>query len=572
MNNFDQLRKIFDKREKKKIHFYLILTIINPIIEVVGIGSLVGLILFFFNSIDSNFNLVFETLNLEWLKFSLTFTIQEILYLVIVIFIIKAIYSLLYSYYETKLRNDLVAQKSKHAFNHFINTSYIKIKDTTKAEVYNLSVLEAARVVDYIIGLTIFIRELILLLLLFVSLLLLNIYYTSFLFSTLITFTGLIYYFFNKKMYIVGKNLRIFGLNLANTVNETISSFKALKLLNKTVFFVNKFNLITDQRQLNLFSQQYVKKLPRIIFEAYLVVIVCFTILLFYSEENMEEIISYIAILGLISSRLLPSFTNINTIYATVKFNEASINNFYNKIFLDQKKTIENEGEHKLLKIKDINKISVLDLDYSYDGKKKIIDSLSFEIFKGEIFGIFGRSGSGKSTLVDILSGLIKPKKGKIFINQNEDIKDFLASWRSVIGYVPQTPLLLNDTIENNICLGVEKNKINREKLREVIDIMDLTSLIEDNNKSQNIFVGESGNKLSGGQRQRVSIARTLYFNPKILIFDEATSSLDENSENEIFNLVTKLKNDHIIVLISHNEKIRQLCKKSINLDDYNEK
>jgi ABC-type multidrug transport system fused ATPase/permease subunit len=572
MNNFDQLRKIFDKREKKKIHFYLILTIINPIIEVVGIGSLVGLILFFFNSIDSNFNLVFETLNLEWLKFSLTFTIQEILYLVIVIFIIKAIYSLLYSYYETKLRNDLVAQKSKHAFNHFINTSYIKIKDTTKAEVYNLSVLEAARVVDYIIGLTIFIRELILLLLLFVSLLLLNIYYTSFLFSTLITFTGLIYYFFNKKMYIVGKNLRIFGLNLANTVNETISSFKALKLLNKTVFFVNKFNLITDQRQLNLFSQQYVKKLPRIIFEAYLVVIVCFTILLFYSEENMEEIISYIAILGLISSRLLPSFTNINTIYATVKFNEASINNFYNKIFLDQKKTIENEGEHKLLKIKDINKISVLDLDYSYDGKKKIIDSLSFEIFKGEIFGIFGRSGSGKSTLVDILSGLIKPKKGKIFINQNEDIKDFLASWRSVIGYVPQTPLLLNDTIENNICLGVEKNKINREKLREVIDIMDLTSLIEDNNKSQNIFVGESGNKLSGGQKQRVSIARTLYFNPKILILDEATSSLDENSENEIFNLVTKLKNDHIIVLISHNEKIRQLCKKSINLDDYNEK
>ena len=572
MNNFDQLRKIFDKREKKKIYFYLILTIINPIIEVAGIGSLVGLILFFFNSIDSNFNLVFETLNLEWLKFSLTFTIQEILYLVIVIFIIKAIYSLLYSYYETKLRNDLVAQKSKHAFNHFINTSYIKIKDTTKAEVYNLSVLEAARVVDYIIGLTIFIRELILLLLLFVSLLLLNIYYTSFLFSTLITFTGLIYYFFNKKMYIVGKNLRIFGLNLANTVNETISSFKALKLLNKTVFFVNKFNLITDQRQLNLFSQQYVKKLPRIIFEAYLVVIVCFTILLFYSEENMEEIISYIAILGLISSRLLPSFTNINTIYATVKFNEASINNFYNKIFLDQKKTIENEGEHKLLKIKDINKISVLDLDYSYDGKKKIIDSLSFEIFKGEIFGIFGRSGSGKSTLVDILSGLIKPKKGKIFINQNEDIKDFLASWRSVIGYVPQTPLLLNDTIENNICLGVEKNKINREKLREVIDIMDLTSLIEDNNKSQNIFVGESGNKLSGGQKQRVSIARTLYFNPKILILDEATSSLDENSENEIFNLVTKLKNDHIVVLISHNEKIRQLCKKSINLDDYNEK
>ena len=570
MNNFDQLRKIFDKREKKKIHFYLILTIINPIIEVVGIGSLVGLILFFFNSIDSNFNLVFETLNLEWLKFSLTFSIQEILYLIIIIFIIKAIYLLLYSYYETKLRNDLVAQKSKHAFNHFINTSYIKIKDTTKAEVYNLSVLEAARVVDYIIGLTIFIRELILLLLLFISLLLLNIYYTSFLFSTLIAFTGLIYYFFNKKMYIVGKNLRIFGLNLANTVNETISSFKALKLLNKTAFFVNKFNLITDARQLNMFSQQYVKKLPRIIFEAYLVVIVCFTILLFYSEENMEEIISYIAILGLISSRLLPSFTNINTIYATVKFNEASINNFYNKIFLDQKKIIENEDQDKLLMIKDINKISVLDLDYSYDGKKKIIDSLSFEIVKGEIFGIFGRSGTGKSTLVDILSGLIEPKKGNIIINQSRNIKTFITTWRSMIGYVPQTPLLINDTIINNICLGVEETKINRERLREVIDITNLASLIEDNN--QNLSVGESGVKLSGGQKQKISIARTLYFNPEILILDEATSSLDKKAEDEIFDLVVKLKNDHIVIIISHDEKIKRLCSKSIDLGKYNEK
>jgi ATP-binding cassette, subfamily B, bacterial PglK len=570
MNNFDQLKKVFDKREKKKIYFYLILTIINPIIEVVGIGSLAGLILFFFNSIDSNFNLGFETLNLEWLKFSLTFSIQEILYLIIIIFIIKAIYLLLYSYYETKLRNDLVAQKSKYAFNHFINTSYIKIKDTTKSEVFNLSILEAARVVDYIIGLTIFIRELILLLLLFVSLLLLNIYYTSFLFSTLITFTGLIYYFFSKKMYIVGNNLRIFQQNLTNTVNETVSSVKALKLLNKTAFFINKFNLITDERKLNMFSQQYVKKLPRIIFEAYLVVIVCSTILLFYSEENMEEIISYIAILGLISSRLLPSFTNINTIYATVKFNEASINNFYNKIFLDQKKIIENEDQDKLLMIKDINKISVLDLDYSYDGKKKIINSLSFEIVKGEIFGIFGRSGTGKSTLVDILSGLIEPKKGNIIINQSRNIKTFITTWRSMIGYVPQTPLLINDTIINNICLGVEETKINRERLREVIDITNLASLIEDNN--QNLPVGESGVKLSGGQKQKISIARTLYFNPEILILDEATSSLDKKAEDEIFDLVVKLKNDHIVIIISHDEKIKRLCSKSIDLGKYNEK
>lgn len=139
-----------------------------------------------------------------------------------------------------------------------------------------------------------------------------------------------------------------------------------------------------------------------------------------------------------------------------------------------------------------------------------------------------------------------------------------------MIGYVPQTPLLINDTIINNICLGVEETKINRERLREVIDITNLASLIEDNN--QNLPVGESGVKLSGGQKQKISIARTLYFNPEILILDEATSSLDKKAEDEIFDLVVKLKNDHIVIIISHDEKIKRLCSKSIDLGKYNEK
>ena len=107
-----------------------------------------------------------------------------------------------------------------------------------------------------------------------------------------------------------------------------------IDILNKKSFFINNFNLTTDIRQTNVFIQQYIKKLPRIIFEAYMVIAICSTILIFYSEEEFNQIISYIAILGLISSRVLPSFSNFNTIYSTVKFNEASIDNYFNKFYL----------------------------------------------------------------------------------------------------------------------------------------------------------------------------------------------------------------------------------------------
>ena len=422
MSKWHQLDKIFNKTEKAQIFIYLFFSIFNPLIEVIGLGSIVALILFFFDNIDSNFNLFIHKFNIENIRLSEQFTIHEILYFIILIFLIKATYMVFFSYFETKIRNNLVANKSKHAFENFINKPYLQVISTTKSEVFNSSVLEAARIVDFIIGIAMMMREIILLTILFFSLLLINTIYTSFLFTTLILFFVLIYFIFNKKMYIIGEELRILQRSLVDQVNEVFSSIKVIDILNKKHFFSKKFNLTTEIRKKNIFLQQYIKKLPRIVFEAYLVIAICSTILIFYSEENFSQIISYIAVLGLISSRVLPSFTNLNVTYSTMKFNEASIDNFFLKFYSD--KNINYKKKEITNKLDQVNSIKIFDLNFSYEGKKKIINSLNIEIIKGEILGVL----ADQDQYLQIFFAVYNSTKSKIIINDELNINDQLES------------------------------------------------------------------------------------------------------------------------------------------------
>ena len=241
--------------------------------------------------------------------------------------------------------------------------------------------------------------------------------------------------------------------------------------------------------------------------------------------------------------------------YSTIKFNEASLNNYYKKFFDNKIENNNNFQKKKIDLIQDIESIKVRNLKFSY-GKKKIVESINLDIKKGKIFGIFGRSGSGKSTLIDIISGLITPNGGEIFFNENKKIDENLINWQSCLGYVSQEPLLLNDTINKNICLGVDENKINYEKLNNIIKIIGINQLQEDSRLANEKNIGE-----------RIAIARTLYFDPKVIIFDEATSSLDAEAEKQILNLIVSLKNERIIIIISHNEKIKNICDDFLDLD-----
>ena len=148
-----------------------------------------------------------------------------------------------------------------------------------------------------------------------------------------------------------------------------------------------------------------------------------------------------------------------------------------------------------------------------------------------------GRSGSGKSTLIDVLLGLVKPHRGKILINNNDLNERNLKSWQNKIGYVPQDIYLLDSSIYENIAFGTPYDEINKDQVKKVCKISQISSYIEEElENSYDQVIGERGIKLSGGQRQRIGIARALYNDPEIVIFDEATSSLDNKTEKEIID------------------------------------
>ena len=199
-----------------------------------------------------------------------------------------------------------------------------------------------------------------------------------------------------------------------------------------------------------------------------------------------------------------------------------------------------------------ILEIKIRNLSFDY-GEKDILKGLNFNLINGQTIGIIGESGAGKTTLLNILSGLIKPRDGEILINNKlMDLNQY--EMNNVVGYVPQTPYLIDDTILNNIAFGEFDENIDITKVHSVIKETELNSLIHNLEKGIYSMVGESGLKLSGGQRQRICIARALYKNPLILILDEPTSSLDQKTSDEIMKTLKNTR-DLIKIIVTHKEK-----------------
>jgi len=186
------------------------------------------------------------------------------------------------------------------------------------------------------------------------------------------------------------------------------------------------------------------------------------------------------------------------------------------------------------------------------------------EIIKGERVGVIGESGSGKSSLINLLLGLIEPRKGQILIDDVRLNDGNITSWRSKIGYIPQQIYLIDSSIRDNI---VFFNDYDNEKFDKCIEKANLAHFISEDIDDR---IGENGIMLSGGQAQRVAIARALYISPDIIILDEATSALDKETEREIINEIYQLDKDITVIIISHNEGILDKCDKIIRVSDQN--
>ncbi len=267
-------------------------------------------------------------------------------------------------------------------------------------------------------------------------------------------------------------------------------------------------------------------------------------------------------LITLILIRTLPAFVNINIGITALNYNSETYKNTLSNLNEVKKEELLEKPEK--IEISDIKNISLSNIDFSYDQNKTILKNISLELKKGKITGIVGKTGSGKSTLVDIITGLLHSTEGSLKLN-GKIINDISIG---PVSYITQESILVDDTIINNICFGVKEQKINKKKYDEAVKISQLEEFIDQLKNKENTFVGDRGIRISGGQKQRIGIARAIYNDSEILILDEATSALDYETEKKILDAIGKLKNNKIIIMITHRLSALNLCDEVVLLDN----
>ena len=342
------------------------------------------------------------------------------------------------------------------------------------------------------------------------------------------------------------------------TFQESLGGIGDIKLRNLENFFLNNFKKENKIVSSIFTKQRWVSELPFYFLELLAVLgLVLIVIVVIFQLGHINNVIMSLALFTGAAFKLIPSTNRILHAYSYIKFAEPIFRLFDYEL----KELIPEIVEKNKPVLLDFNhSINFMDINYKYPKSKKfILKNLNLKILPKSSVGISGQSGVGKSTLVKLLIGFFMPSKGSISVGNN-NIFENLINWRKSIGYVPQSTFLIDDSILKNIAFGIDEKKINYEKVHDILKICQLEQFVENLPKKLNSLVGEVGVKISGGEKQRIGIARALYNDPKILVLDEATSSLDSDTENKILECFKKLKGKITIISIAHKESSLSFC------------
>ena len=280
---------------------------------------------------------------------------------------------------------------------------------------------------------------------------------------------------------------------------------------------------------------------------------------------KLDAVISLILLYLVAALRIYPSLNNLIMIRLGLIQNRISIKKISDEIL---KSNISSEDIFDRIEKFDFNdQIEIKNLNYKYPNRSVTLKNINLTIKKNDIIGIIGKTGSGKSTLVKILMGLIDPSEGQINID-GQEIKKEKYKWQNTFAYVPQNFHILDNSILDNVIFGHQYNEINKNLLINALKFASLDNFVNELPEKINTQVGPNGKKLSGGQAQRLGIARAIYQNRDIMIFDESTNSLDHKTEKEILDKIYNLRGSKTVIIITHNKDLLVKCDKIYNIEN----
>lgn len=353
-------------------------------------------------------------------------------------------------------------------------------------------------------------------------------------------------------------------------MNEGFGGIKDILLLGRDDNFINKFNHAGRSIAYSQGTNATLAAVPRYFVElfAFGSMIALVLYLIVNHDGDLGMILPIISVYALATFKLLPAFQLIYASAAQIRGNIAAFESIQQDLSdAIRVKSERLDQENSSLKLK--QQISLKNITFTYPEKSNAaLKTVNIVIPVNNVVGIVGKSGSGKSTIIDIILGLIQPQEGELNIDTTIINNHNRRQWQNIIGFVPQNIFLSEGTIAENVAFGIPHNQIDTKNVQQALELSQLNDLVEGLEYGIETKIGERGVKLSGGQRQRIGIARALYHQADVLVFDEATSSLDGISEKKIMEAIYNLSGQKTIIIIAHRLKTVQKCDKIFFMDN----
>jgi ATP-binding cassette, subfamily B, bacterial PglK len=563
------LKQILQRAQKKCIGLLVIISIISSILDAISVGLVLPLLSIIIDKNFINNNLLIKLFS--FLQVS-DYEDKIIVFSCILIcfYLMKTllqVFILAYqsNYYASAIQNlsvDLLEKYLRADYLFHVNSNSSELIRNIKTEIPLIFSRVLAGVIN-ILSDTVLLVGIVAVLLIFDPL-------TTIIGFVTLGFINLLFFKSIKhKIKILGEVRQAQEAESYKWINQSLGGIKELKVLDRIKYFINKSSDSYAKLRNSAVYSDIMGKAPKIVIEGLaLTMLVSLTLVLILTTRSAELVIPRIALFSAALFKLMPAVNRLMGETINVRFSRPALDiiiDAYNNIKQCEMDIIDlNQGDAPLL----FSEIKINKLYYRYPGtEKKIISDFSLTIQKNESIGIIGSSGSGKTTLLNILLGLLSPQSGSIMIN-NIDILKKRNQWKKMIGFVPQDIFLLDDTIRANVAYGIEAGLINDDTIWEVLELAQIADFIRDMPDQLDTTVGDRGVRLSGGQRQRIGIARALWNDPEILIFDEATSSLDNETEADITKAIDSLMNKKTIIIVAHRLTTLKNCNRIISIEN----
>lgn len=553
-----KLSFILNKEQKRYCVLIFTMCLIMAGFEVVGISAVVPII----QAVVSADNLMTQPYiapisTLLHLKTS-TEVIICICIVIGIIYIVKNLYAVLYVWasakFSNKIRRELAVQVlrayMKQGYIFFVNNNSSRLIRGISADVNSVQAVVTNFFSFMCKALTIFCITLFIVIKTpAMALLILGLVVFCFALSQVI---------FRRPMRQYGQAAREYSYRASQASLEAIQGSKEVLVFGRQEYFVNEYlkNMIGyngAEVQMSVASTA----------PSYLIEMICILGLLAAIAVQLTaaspngDLISQMATVALAAFRILPAFGvllgNVNSIVFNAPGLAAASDTLHMVKDLER-----GTNEYSAQPSNDrpdvhLEKELVLShVSYAYPRmEKNVINDINMTIHKGTSVGLIGASGAGKTTLADIILALLKPQSGEILMD-GVNIEKLGGAWNHVIGYVPQSIYMVDASIRKNIAFGIDEKLVDEDKIWKALEMAQMKEFVEGLSEGIETRVGEWGVQLSGGQRQRIAIARTLYNEPDIIVLDEATAALDNETENAVMESIEALQKVKTLIIVAH--------------------